>query len=39
MIWGNGMNWWPGIKANPQLDLIQNVRKVYNQIIEIQQEK
>jgi hypothetical protein len=39
MIWGNGMNWWPGMKTNPQLDLIQNVRKVYNQIIENQKEK
>ena len=36
MIWGNGMNWWPGMKATPQLDLITNVRKVYNQIIELQ---
>ncbi len=39
MIWGNGMNWWPGMKANPQLDLIQNVRKVYNQVIELQKAK
>jgi hypothetical protein len=39
MIWGNGMNWWPGMKANPQLDLIPNVRKVYNQVIEIQKKK
>lgn len=39
MIWGNGMNWWPGMKSNPQLDLIQDVRKVYNQIIELQKKK
>lgn len=38
MILGNGMNWWPGIKANPQLDLIPNVRKVYSQIIELQRK-
>ena len=39
MMWGNGMNWWPGIKATPSLDLIQDVRKVYNKIIEIQKTK
>ena len=39
MIWGNGMNWWPGMKANTQLDSIPEVRKVYNQIIEIQKQK
>ena len=39
MIWGNGMNWWPGMHANPQLELIPNVRKVYNQIIELQKDK
>lgn len=39
MMWGNGMNWWPGIKASPQLDLIQEVRKVYNQIIDLQKNK
>ena len=39
MVWGNGMNWWPGMKTNSQLDLIQNVRKVYNQVIEIQKER
>ncbi len=39
MIWGNGMSWWPGIKATPSLDLIQDVRKVYNKIIEIQRSK
>lgn len=38
MIWGNGMNWWPGMKSNPQLDLIQDVRKVHNQIIELQKK-
>ena len=39
MMWGNGMNWWPGVKSTPQLDLIPEVRKVYNQIIEIQKQK
>jgi hypothetical protein len=39
MIWGNGMNWWPGIKATPSLDLIKDVRNVYNKIIEIQKSK
>lgn len=39
MIWGNGMNWWPGMKSNPQLEMIPNVRKVYNQIIELQKKK
>ncbi len=35
-VWGNGMNWWPGVKASPSLDLIPDVRQVYNKIIEIQ---
>lgn len=39
MLWGNGMNWWPGLKSIPQLDLIPEVRKVYNQIIELQKKK
>lgn len=39
MMWGSGMSWWPGIKATPSLDLIQDVRKVYNKIIEIQKTK
>jgi len=38
-IWGNGMNWWPGMKSNPQLEMIPNVRKVYSQIIELQKRK
>lgn len=38
-MWGNGMDWWPGMKSNPQLYLIQNVQQVYNQIIELQKEK
>ena len=37
--WGNGMNWWPGVKVNPSLELIPEVRKVYNKIIELQREK
>ena len=39
MIWGNGMNWWPGMQSNPQLDLIPEVREVYNQIIDLQKKK
>ena len=39
MIWGNGMNWWPGVKATPSLELIPDVRKVYNKIIEIQKSR
>lgn len=39
MMWGNGMNWWPGVKASPSFDLIQDVRQVYNKIIEIQKAK
>lgn len=39
MVWGNGMNWWPGMKTNPQLELIPEVRKVYNQIIELQRNR
>lgn len=39
MIWGNGMNWWPGLKVNPQLELIPDVRKVYNLIIELQSKE
>jgi hypothetical protein len=36
--WGNGMNWMPNTKGNPSLELIDNVRKVYNQIIELQKK-
>jgi hypothetical protein len=39
MMWGNGMSWWPGMRATPQLDLIPNVRQVYNQIILLQKKK
>jgi hypothetical protein len=39
MMWGNGMNWWPGYKTTPSLDLIQDVRKVYSQIMEVQKAK
>lgn len=38
MIWSNSMNWWPGLKPNTQLELIPDVRKVYNQIIELQKK-
>ena len=39
MFWGNGMTWWPGMKTSPSLQLIPNVRSVYNQIIKLQNEK
>jgi hypothetical protein len=39
MMWGNGMSWWPGMKAAPSLDFIQDVRKVYNKIIEVQRNR
>ena len=39
MMWGNGMNWWPGMKSTPSLDLIQDVRQVYNKIIGIQKAR
>ena len=39
MMRGNGMNWWPGIEASPSLDLIEDARNVYNEIIEIQKTK
>ena len=38
MMWGNGMNWWPGMKPTTSLDLIQDVRTVYSKIIEIQKQ-
>jgi hypothetical protein len=36
MSWGSAMNWWPGVKASPSLDLIPDARKIYNKIIELQ---
>ena len=39
MIWGNGMNWWPGMKFTPSLEMIQEVKKVYSKIIKIQKSK
>ncbi len=39
MFWGSGISWWPGMKMNPQLQLIPNARKVYNKIIEIQNQR
>lgn len=38
-FWGGGMDWWPGMKSSPQLELIPNARKVYQKIIEIQNSK
>lgn len=38
MVWGSGMNWWPGMKSTPQLILIDRARVVYNQIVEIQNQ-
>lgn len=39
MMFGNGMRILPGANATPSLEMIQNVRKVYNQIIEIQRRR
>jgi len=39
MVWGSGMSWWTGMKMNPQLEMIRSARKVYSQIIRIQNEK
>jgi hypothetical protein len=36
---GYGMNGWAGRQATPSLDMIQEVRKVYSKIIEIQKSK
>ncbi|MEM6265482.1 MAG: PH domain-containing protein [Bacteroidota bacterium] len=36
MNWGHGMTWVPGLKMNPQLELIPHAKKVYNQIIQMQ---
>jgi len=34
-----GMEWWPGVKTTPSLALIPEVRKVYRQIVELQNKK
>ena len=39
MMMANGMNWMPGNKFNPSLDMIPEVRKVYTMIIEQQRKK
>lgn len=39
MILGSGLSWWPGMKFNPQLEYIQDVRKVFNQIVELQKNR
>jgi hypothetical protein len=39
MMWASGMNWWPGVRYSPSLDLIQDVSKVYNKIIELQRTR
>lgn len=36
VAWNSSMNWWPGMKSTPSLDMVQDVRKVYNRIIELQ---
>ena len=35
----NGFGWWPGMKATTQFEMIPNAQKVYNQIIEIQNDQ
>jgi len=39
MMFGNGMKVFPWANGTPSLEMIQNVRKVYNQIIKIQRRK
>ncbi len=39
MMWGSGLNWWPGVKVAPTLEMIPDVRNVYNKIIAIQKSK
>lgn len=39
MTMWNGMNWWPGVKTVPALDMIPDVRQVYNKIVELQNSK
>ena len=40
MRWGSGMNWWPSANSvGSSLDLIPDVRMVYEQIIDIQKRK
>ncbi|MDP4723728.1 MAG: PH domain-containing protein [Crocinitomicaceae bacterium] len=36
LIWNNGMNWMPGANATPSLDLIEDARKVYKLIVDLQ---
>lgn len=38
VYWGSSMEWWPGLPQTPQLQLIPDARKVYSQIIELQQK-
>lgn len=35
----NGMGWWPGVHATPALEAIQDVRYVYNRILESQKTR
>ncbi len=38
MAMSSGMNWWPGMKSPPALEMIPEVRKVYNQIVSLQKK-
>lgn len=39
LMWMSGMNWWPGMKAAPALELIPEVRQVYGTIVKLQRAK
>lgn len=34
--WYSGMHWWPGMPQTPQLEMIDDAQRVYNQIIKLQ---
>jgi hypothetical protein len=36
MIWGSGMNWFPGVEIAPSFEEITEVRKVYKYLTELQ---
>ncbi len=37
-IWGNGMNWMPGTNNSPSIEYIEQVKQVYNIILEIKKQ-
>jgi hypothetical protein len=36
LYWRNGMNWMPGANETPAFELIEDARKVYKLIIDLQ---